>query len=67
MWWTVPAPGQYAVTVSVKHQGELGEDTEDATFSLIAVEYPAPPATFQSRALLPEHTPSTRAEVLLER
>ena len=28
---------------------------------------PAPPAAFQSRALLPEHTPSTRAEVLLVR
>jgi hypothetical protein len=42
--WTVPAPGNYVITASVKHQGDEGEVSETVTFSLVAVEYPAPPA-----------------------
>lgn len=42
--WTVTAPGTYTITVSAKHQNALGEDEEIATFQLVAVEYPAPPA-----------------------
>ena len=42
--WTVAGPGSYVVTASVRHQGLEGEVTETVTFSLIAVEYPAPPA-----------------------
>jgi hypothetical protein len=42
--WTVPAPGTHTITVSIKHQNDIGEDEETVTFSLIAVEYPAPPA-----------------------
>jgi len=42
--WAVPHAGSYTVTVSAKHQNDLGEDEEVATFQLVAVEYPAPPA-----------------------
>ena len=42
--WSVPAPGTYSVGVRIRHQGSEGIDEEDVTFSLVAVEYPAPPA-----------------------
>ena len=42
--WSVAAPGTFSVGVSIKHQGDTGIDTETVTFSLVAVEYPAPPA-----------------------
>lgn len=42
--WSVPAPGTYSVSIRTRHQGDEGTDTEDVTFSLVAVEYPAPPA-----------------------
>jgi hypothetical protein len=32
------------ITASVKHQSETGAVTETVTFSIVAVEYPAPPA-----------------------
>jgi hypothetical protein len=42
--WTVPGPGNYTITVSVKHQGTTGDDEETVAVALLAVEYPAPPA-----------------------
>jgi len=42
--WVVNGPGNYTITVSVKHQGDTGEDEELVAVALLAVEYPAPPA-----------------------
>lgn len=42
--WTVSGPGNYTITVSVKHRGDTGEDEELVAVALMAVEYPAPPA-----------------------
>ena len=42
--WSVPGPGTYSISIRTRHQGDEGTDTEDVTFSLVAVEYPAPPA-----------------------
>jgi hypothetical protein len=43
--WSVAAPGTFSVGVEIRHQGDEGVDTETITFTLVAVEYPAPPAT----------------------
>ncbi len=40
----IPVAGAYTLTVSLKHTGDTGSDEEVATFQLLAVEYPAPPA-----------------------
>ena len=42
--WIVNDPGNYTITVSVKHRGDTGEDEEIVAVALLAVEYPAPPA-----------------------
>jgi hypothetical protein len=42
--WTVGEPGTYAIVVSAKHTSAIGDDDEDVQVSLLAVEYPAPPA-----------------------
>jgi hypothetical protein len=42
--WTVLGPGQYTITVTAKHQSATGTDIEIASFQLVAVEHPAPPA-----------------------
>lgn len=43
--WTVPAPGTYTITVSLRHNSAEGEgEVEDVTYALTAVEFPAPPA-----------------------
>ncbi len=42
--WLVNDPGSYTITVSTKHQGAEGLDEEEVALSLVAVEYPAPPA-----------------------
>ena len=43
--WSVPGPGTYSVGVRIRHGGAEGVDEEDVSFTLVAVEYPAPPAT----------------------
>lgn len=42
--WTVPAPGQYAITVRAYHTGDEGQAVENVTFAMLNAEYPAPPA-----------------------
>lgn len=42
--WSVPVPGSYSLTVSVKHRGLEGEDLEEVQFLTLNAEYPAPPA-----------------------
>jgi hypothetical protein len=42
--WTVNEPGNYTITVAVRHQGNEGEDEELVAVALMAVEFPAPPA-----------------------
>lgn len=42
--WSVPAPGNYILNVSVKHQGATGEDEESVVVATLTAEYPAPPA-----------------------
>ena len=42
--WSVPGPGSYVVTLSIKHTNEIGADEETVTFNLLAIEYPAPPS-----------------------
>jgi hypothetical protein len=37
--WVVNGPGNYTITVSVKHQGDTGEDEELVAAALLAVEY----------------------------
>jgi hypothetical protein len=40
----IPSPGNYSLSLSAKHQNDLGEDEESVAFQLLAVEYPAPPS-----------------------
>lgn len=42
--WVVNEPGNYTITVSVKHRGNTGDDEELVAVAMLAVEYPAPPA-----------------------
>ncbi|CAN5692332.1 hypothetical protein BH20ACI4_BH20ACI4_28340 [soil metagenome] len=58
--WSVPGPGTYTISVSVKHNGAEGEEVETATFVLTAIEYPAPPAV--ANAYLNTFTPKVNAK-----
>jgi hypothetical protein len=40
--WTITEPGDYAIMVSVKHQGVTGADEEAVSVVVATVEYPAP-------------------------
>jgi hypothetical protein len=42
--WTISAPGNYVLLVSVKHKNEIGQDTETVQVFVVAAGYPAPPA-----------------------
>ena len=42
--WMVPGPGDYVITVSLKHRGDTGTDVESVHFALLAASYPAPPS-----------------------
>jgi hypothetical protein len=42
--WSVPAPGEYVISVSVKIQSDEGEDVETVLVELLNAEFPAPPA-----------------------
>ena len=59
--WVVPAPGAYSLLVSVKHQGETGEDIEAVQFLTLTAEYPAPPAV--ANAYMNSTNPPKKAKV----
>lgn len=44
--WQVPAPGTYAIVVTVAHGNDEGTDGDEVSYEivLVDVEYPAPPA-----------------------
>lgn len=42
--WVITGPGNYAVVISGKYQGDVGIDSETITVATVAAEYPAPPA-----------------------
>lgn len=59
--WTVPAPGSYSLLVSVKHQGDTGQDVETVQFLTLTAEYPAPPAV--ANAYMNANNPPKKAKV----
>ncbi|WP_119157892.1 hypothetical protein [Caldimonas tepidiphila] len=42
--WTISSIGSYAITVSTKHTGDTGQDSETVSVQHATTEYPAPPA-----------------------